>query len=397
MKNTKTYSLFNKISYTLICTIGSGVLIGPQILRKDAEYNIVVINVALIIVTLISQLLAQGYAELKRIIPEKGGDFLYIDLAFSRTVGTIYSLVMLLILVPSCNSFFCSHFSSLLNLQGRNKLIFIIIMLAALTIFALLPIKKRIVALKILSNLQNSALIALSFLIPLAYYKSDSNPKISQTGNCNVSSFSLKNLLRTISAAYFYFSGYYECNGLPANVVGDLSIAYLIALFMIYATYAYFVNWILLLYQNEPRPVDLKDILGFIPNYNFTYVISRLIQFCIYIPPLCGNMFCCNNNLSFVSDRLKLSKVNSNLLLSAVPLLSLFFLFLEDNEILRVVDFLFFFATLLSMVSIPVLSKRKERQGEKINRKFPNSVAYFAAVSCFLLCSINFYFFIDSF
>ena len=394
----KTYSMFDLIKYILICTVGSGLLYGPKVMVAESKKNTFIINLALGFVSALCMMISQCYAELKRMIPDEGGDFLYIQIFFSSIAGTIYSILTLFIIVPCCISFFlnslfqCHNPFNINNITSETLQIKAIRVLSIATIvpLGLFSSRSRIVISSILSKVQQVGILILLITLPLACYLTHDLFKKSTIPNTNL--FSLHDFLKTVSTVYFSFNGFVEGNSLPSYQIGSLRKPYLLGTFILYVIYATITNMFLYIFRNNLSELDYFKALEFIKNKSLQIIIYKFVYTILFICPLFSSSFLVSNNINYLVKQYKLNDV---IYYSSFILIGIFSYIASYINIRLIFDCLMIMLLFSGCLSISGLLFYN-KHGLNYKCRIPYTIIVGGLCSAILLFSLNGYYFIQS-
>lgn len=392
----KTYSTFDLVKYILICTVGSGVLYGPKVMVAESKKNTFIINFALGFVSSLCILISQCYAELKRMIPDEGGDFLYIQIFFSSIAGTIYSILTLFIIVPCCISFFLNSLFQCHNPLNINNVPFETLQIKImrfLSISIIVPLglissQSRIIISSILSKIQQVSILILLITLPLACYLNHDSVKKSSMYNTNL--FSLSDFFKTVSTVYFSFNGFVDGNSLPSYQISSLHKPYLLSTFILYVIYATITNMFLYIFRNNLSELDYFKALDFIENKSLQMIIYKFVYTILFMCPLFSSSFLINTNINYL---VKQYKLNNMIYYSSFVLIGIFSYIASYINIKVIFDCLmimFLFSGCLSISGLLLYNKRSLNY----KRKIPYSIIVGGLCSAILLFSLNGYYFI---
>lgn len=349
------YTLLDIVKYTCICTIGSGVLFGPMKMRAASENNVICLNLALFIAYFLIQIIAQGYAELGRMVPEEGGDFLYIEMFFSKIAGLGYTLATIFLVCPGCNAFFIGLLIEVWHAQKYTWLIALVLNIVTAPL-GLIPVGMRKKIVSVTTYLQQFALVCIAILLPASLVFRTDCTAIDKISTLEQGSITIGSFFKTLAKIYFYFCGFYEANGLSRSVTGPLYKAYMVSTTFLYLIYVGLVNLFLVIYRNDSRDIDFKAVLSF--TGKAAGPIHVIISTCLYLPPLLSNGFLCANNLNYVKATYKLKDYLVYLSLAVGAGLAYLFAFIEIDIVFNILSLILIFSSCLSICGMLVFLKR---------------------------------------
>ncbi|ORD95140.1 hypothetical protein ECANGB1_2774 [Enterospora canceri] len=377
------FSTLDLVKYAIICSIGTGMIYGPVQYSCISGKNSYTVNIALFIASIFEQLIAQCYAELKCILPQEGGDFLYIEQFFSGSAGTAYALVMLIVYTTGANSFTINLLLDVFKISN-NRAIWSLLLSLIIIPITLIPVYARKRVMRLISILQFAAVFLILLSLPLAVGFKKENRLISTTKHVVRAPVTLKTLLLVFAKMHYTFCGIFSCNSLHKDVTGNLYLPYLISASTIYVLYVVVTNSLFHIYRNETGEIDYENVLGFLPGKSNT-VACMGICFALYFGGFFANGFTATDNLNYLIKKYKMRKNTNYAAAVASAGIAFSFSFIELNRVMAVLSMLLILSTTLSITGIIIHSRRNPTYRIKV----PKFLIYSAIAGCIVTLVAN--------
>lgn len=361
-----------RLGFNLQNTIGSAMIILSNILKKESNNNILLINMAILTCPIIITIFGLCWAQIGLLITKKEekADVLGFIKFLNKWVMVLsfgYFIIYIFGLLASSVSFYLKNLYPDIN---SNQVITIeILILFGFLMFLKENHQNKII--KILSILLVITLTTTIILLFTSLVYQNINPFIINDGLDFTYKFDFLVYFKLLLKMIFANIGYSTSNLLVTKDRDNLKKLYIVAPIVVNFIYLIVINSYLLIFRNSNLPVEIATLLNYIPYNNY---IAILINSLVFGIPLLSSLNVVSLLInSFVKDILKYGNKNKKEIE----------LTMNKNNVTEVE---------LGLLKISDTNKPKILNENQQKEKLPNSFNAIKLLFVFIFLAINYLF-----